>query len=641
MTTILILCLQITFAVTGGTQDSVAWSSHDIGVVAAQGSATHDGQAMAWFVRGSGADIYGRQDSFHYVCKRLRGNSSIIARVESLDSTDPWAKAGVMIRESLDSGSRFAAVFATPDNGVHFQLRIDTDSAASSVPVMTPAQESLKTPVWVKLERKGNQFSAYYSSALRDPIWTPIADKPQVIIMAPTVRVGLAVTSHVQGILCGSRFASVDISGVEGSITDAEILEDPRGAIQNAYQDLEQLGNWRENSATLKKYENLIANSLFTIARARELSGEPASKILPDYYRIARILPDSLLAVDALAQITIFDGNKGLEYALKRIREKSKEDQDRFYVAIMKGYCNAPGTPIREAVIRSFVEYVEKNSSFTLLDEAIDGIKNNEQAIPICKSLIQYSMTEPLNGQTAVVVLRYLALRSQKGQEDSRFYVQDLAQWVTTQFKDSKLTACAMAILADTHYTRGHYVEAIEVFQPGLFSGSQTESKTVENIENSLVYYQANTLLQGTIDQERIYQALADKASGSGLNIVALHCQRKVAAIEGLSIERFEKSAKKGVKYCESGPESEIWFWKGLVAAERGDLGRAAAAYEHFIQADGKSVLAARAYYDIARSKMAIGENAREWIAKSKALSPCDAVIQLERRLVATVSPQS
>jgi tetratricopeptide (TPR) repeat protein len=363
--------------------------------------------------------------------------------------------------------------------------------------------------------------------------------------------------------------------------------------------------------------------------------------ILSSYYRIARTFPDSSIAVDALTQIAIFDGSKGLEYALKRIQTKSKEDQDRFYVAVMRGYCNALENPVREAVIRSFVGYIGKNSSFTLLDEAIGDIKSYEQATSICKSLIKHIMTEPSNEQAAVVVLRYMVFKFQNRQEDSRFYIQELARWVTTQFKDAKLKACAMAILADTHYMQGHYVEAIEVFQPELFSEGQTESKTVKQIANTLVYYRANTLLQNTIDQGQIYQSLADKASELGLNIVALHCQRKIAMIKGLSLKHFEKSAQKGLKYCESDPENEVRFWKGLIAAESGDLGKAAAAYEHFIRDDGKSVLAARAYYDIARAKMAIGEDAREWIAKSKALSPCNDVIQLERRLMAKVSPQS
>jgi len=632
------LCVQVALATTDWMQGPAGWTSQDIGNVGTRGSAQYSEDVTTWVVRGSGSDIFGVEDSFQYICRRLQGDGSIIAKVESIGKTDPWAKGGVMIRESLEPRSRFAGVYTTPDYGVCFQVRIDTASMAlSDMAVSSLEQKALRAPVWIKLERKGNQFRGYYSTDGGGTIWTSMAWKPQTISMPRTVYVGLAVTSHIRGPLCEAKFGSVAVSGKEGGIPDAELLANPRQALVEAYQELEQLGNWRENAATLEKNGNLIASSLFTIARARELSGEPTSTVLPDYYRITQVLPNSSFAADVLAQITIFDGSKGLEYALTRIQTKSKEDQDRFYLAVMKGYCNAPETPARDAVIRSFVEYIGKSSSFTLLDEAIADLKSDEQATSVCKSLIQHSMTQPSNEQTAVVALRYMALKSQMGQGNSR--IQELARWVATQFKDTKLTACAMAILADTYYAIGHYVEAVEVFQPGLFSSSQTESKTVENIENTLTYYRANTLLQGTIDPERIYQGLTEKASELGLNIVALHCQRKIAAIEGLSLERFEKSAQKGVKYCESGPENEVWFWKGLVAAEWGDLGKAAAAYERFVQGDGKSVLAARAYYDIARAKMAIGEDAKEWLAKAKALSPCDVVMELEHRLSTQVSP--
>jgi len=87
------------------------------------------------------------------------------------------------------------------------------------------------------------------------------------------------------------------------------------------------------------------------------------------------------------------------------------------------------------------------------------------------------------------------------------------------------------------------------------------------------------------------------------------------------------------VKYCDSDPEDEVWFWRGLIAACEGDLGTASLAYERFLQRDNKSILAARAYYDIARTKMAMGEDAAVWITKAKALSPCDMVVKLERQL--------
>jgi tetratricopeptide (TPR) repeat protein len=631
--------MHVVLAATGRMQDPVGWTSKDIGDVGTQGSARYSEDSTTWIVRGSGSDIFGAADSFQYVCRRLQGDGSIIAKVESIGKTHPWAKGGVMIRESLEPGSRFAGVYSTPDYGVCFQARTDTASnALADAAFSSREQNALRTPVWIKLERKGNQFRGYYATDGGGTVWTSMAWKPQNVLMARTVYIGLAVTSHVKGQACEAKFGGVAVSGMEGGIPDAELSANPGQALVKAYQELEQLGNWRENAATLEKNGNLIAGSLFAIARARVLTGEPTSTVLPDYYRITRVLPDSSFAVDALTQIAIFDGSKGLQYALKRIHTKSKEDQNRFYVAAMEGCFNAPEIPAREALIGSFAEYVGKSTSFTLLDEAMAGLKSDEQAASVCKSLIQHSMNQPSNGKTAVVALRYAALKSRIRQEDNR--IRELARWAATKYKDAKLTACAMAILADTHYAGGQYVEAVEVFQPGLFSRSRTEPKTVESIENTLTYYRANTLLQDTIDQERIYQGLTEKASGLEMNIVALHCQRKIAAIRGLSLERFEKSAQKGMKYCESGPENEIWFWKGFIAAEEGDLGKAAAAQERFVQADGKSVLAARAYYDIARAKMAIGEDAKQWVAKAKALSPCDVVTELENRLNTQVSPR-
>jgi hypothetical protein len=317
-------------------QGPVGWTIRDIGDVGTQGGAQYSEDAITWIVRGSGSDIFGDADSFHYVCRRLQGDGSIIAKVESIGKTDPWAKGGVMIRESLEPRSRFAGVYTTPDYGVCFQARIDTASMAlADSAVSSLEQKALRTPVWIKLERKGNQFRGYYATDGGGTVWTSMAWKPQTISMPRTVYIGLAVTSHIRGPLCEAKFGGVAISGMEGGIPDAELLANPKQALVKAYEELEQLGNWHENAATLEKHGNLIASSLFTIARARELSGDPISTVLPDYYRITQVLPNSSFAADALAQIAIFDGSNGLEYALKYIQTKPKEDQDRFYVTVM------------------------------------------------------------------------------------------------------------------------------------------------------------------------------------------------------------------------------------------------------------------------------------------------------------------
>ena len=55
---------------------------------------------------GGGTDIWNTADQFRFACKPLIGDGTLIAKVESVGNTDPWAKAGVMIRESLDPGAQ-------------------------------------------------------------------------------------------------------------------------------------------------------------------------------------------------------------------------------------------------------------------------------------------------------------------------------------------------------------------------------------------------------------------------------------------------------------------------------------------------------------------------------------------------------
>jgi len=163
-----------------------------------------------------GADIYGTSDQFTFTYKSLNGDGSIIVRVDSIENTDPWAKAGVMIRESLSADSRFAGVYATPGNGVRYQARLMTASAATSDTTVgpTPEQLTLQAPVWVKLERIGTTFNGYYSTD--GAKWTAMAWNPQTIGMGGQVYIGLAVTSHNVNVATTGVFSNATTSGGAG-----------------------------------------------------------------------------------------------------------------------------------------------------------------------------------------------------------------------------------------------------------------------------------------------------------------------------------------------------------------------------------------------------------------------------------------
>ncbi|MDH7600473.1 MAG: discoidin domain-containing protein, partial [Sedimentisphaerales bacterium] len=193
-------------------------------------------------MNGKGADIWNTADEFRFVYKQLTGNGSIIARVDGLTDTDPWSKAGVMIRETLDAGSVWAAVFMTGNNGVRFQSRPTTGgSCTSDSSVATAEQIGLREPVWVKLERIGNQFNGYYS--VDGVNWTSMVWNPQTITMANQVYIGLAVTSHNTTLVAGARFSGVSTSGnVVGVWQVAEIgatAQEGGNSLEGLYLELE------------------------------------------------------------------------------------------------------------------------------------------------------------------------------------------------------------------------------------------------------------------------------------------------------------------------------------------------------------------------------------------------------------------
>jgi regulation of enolase protein 1 (concanavalin A-like superfamily) len=168
-----------------------SWSFGDIGAVGVAGSNSSSGNTIT--VRGSGSDIWESADSFRFVYRAITGDGVVEAQVTSLENTNGWAKAGVMIRESLTAGSRNAFAFLTPGtHGVVAQSREATNGQTRSVsgPFRT-------APHWVRLTRAGSTITAAHSP---DGVtWTTYATF--TIPMNTTVFFGLAVTSHNNGLL--------------------------------------------------------------------------------------------------------------------------------------------------------------------------------------------------------------------------------------------------------------------------------------------------------------------------------------------------------------------------------------------------------------------------------------------------------
>ncbi len=171
------------------------WSSADVGAVGTPGSWQFTVNFFNTFaVDGAGADIWGTADAFRFAFRPVIDDAQIVARVVSQTSTHPFAKAGVMLRASVDPGSPVAILDVKPDGGLEFMVRL-----VSGGDMMFVAGGPAIVPMpWLKLERAAGQLTAFQSVDGRN--WVAIGS----FDAGPLPRdlfAGLAVTSHDPAVL--------------------------------------------------------------------------------------------------------------------------------------------------------------------------------------------------------------------------------------------------------------------------------------------------------------------------------------------------------------------------------------------------------------------------------------------------------
>jgi len=171
-----------------------------------------EGPVGTYTMTASGADIWNvngvEADEFHFAYKMLTGAGSITARINSVENTNAWAKAGVMIRESLSPDSAHAFACITPDNGVASQYRPSTGGTSGNF-----NQTGVAAPYWVKLERSISGLFTVSHSA-NSSSWQQVTGATaQNIPMGTNVYIGLALTSHDAAQTCQAVFSNVTTTG--------------------------------------------------------------------------------------------------------------------------------------------------------------------------------------------------------------------------------------------------------------------------------------------------------------------------------------------------------------------------------------------------------------------------------------------
>ncbi len=146
-----------------------------------------------------GPDGTAVNDRYYFVHQPLKGNGSITARVSDMtgqirlpdvvpgvrnvkEGVVPWAKAGLLVRQSLKQGTPYAAVMLTGYHGVRMQYNFTHDVPGGPH----------NGPQWLRLTRSGDTITGYESDDGK--AWTEVSTV-ELTGLPETAEIGLFAAS--------------------------------------------------------------------------------------------------------------------------------------------------------------------------------------------------------------------------------------------------------------------------------------------------------------------------------------------------------------------------------------------------------------------------------------------------------------
>ena len=192
-----------------------AWTLRRIATTAS-GASSYTGGVFS--ASGPGIDLWGRSDSLTLVERPWTGDGDFVVRLERL--TNPsgarWSMAGITFRESTAPESTHASLVVTTDGKLKFRRRVTTAGDTFSD---GPSAGSVILPRWLRLSRRGDVFTAAYSSDGR--AWTSVLGS-QTIAMNAAVHVGFIVLANSSS-SAQARFTDVHLGLVSSPWMNVDV----------------------------------------------------------------------------------------------------------------------------------------------------------------------------------------------------------------------------------------------------------------------------------------------------------------------------------------------------------------------------------------------------------------------------------
>jgi hypothetical protein len=150
-------------------------------------------------MKASGFDIWNEADGIYFLAMPMSGDITMTARVTSgptaTTDDDGWNQGGPMIRESLDSASRFAMLLISNRNSMQFKKRVTVAVQPENDDANQDDNEH--RPVTLRIERKGDNFRAWFS--VDGTNFEEVGSGVTIDNFVKEPFVGIALSGHQEG----------------------------------------------------------------------------------------------------------------------------------------------------------------------------------------------------------------------------------------------------------------------------------------------------------------------------------------------------------------------------------------------------------------------------------------------------------
>ena len=159
-------------------------------------AATHTRSPKTVFFTSTARDMWHTSDKVEIIRNNMRRMNNMVMQVYIQDffHAQHWSKTGIMLRESMEPDSRYAAMILSGSNGVTLQSRIVTGEGTRAYNWHTDVGET--APIWFRVVLKGGNTFTFYNSTDGNE-WSQF-DEPIVIEDFNTRRMvgGVVLTAN-------------------------------------------------------------------------------------------------------------------------------------------------------------------------------------------------------------------------------------------------------------------------------------------------------------------------------------------------------------------------------------------------------------------------------------------------------------